>query len=533
MVTLIRPKYKVNKLEVLEYDNEKKKWKCKCECGNIVYKRSWDIKNGKASSCGKCVKGGGFRREILENKNIGNVKVLKYLGDYQYEVKCNCGRTAILTTAQLHKDNVSCGCKLNQQKRIDLTNKIIGKLTVLEYKGYEKYECKCECGNIETLSTYKIKTTASLGCTECTNKAIQERYDKSRIDLMHKRFGSLTVIGFKQDIHKWVVKCDCGKVFDVYGQHLRSGDTRSCGCKFGLNNSNYRSYLEIEINDYIRKIYKGNIINNHRGILPDNKEIDIYLPELKMGIEVNGTYWHNSDYVNTNYHKNKVIEAYKNGVELIHIYEYEWRNNQVQIENYLKNKLLEHTKIYARKTIACHITTDEAREFCEIYHLQGYVNSSIKIGLKYENEIIAVMTFGTPRFNKEYDYELLRLAFKNNVSIIGGSEKLFKYFLHNYNPQSIISYCNIDKFKGKVYTRLGFNTIKLSNPNYVWINKNNVLTRYQTQKQKLTKLGLGNKEQTEDEIMKSLNYVKLYDSGNLVLEYINKEAYKNNGTTSN
>ena len=36
------------------------------------------------------------------------------------------------------------------------------------------------------------------------------------------------------------------------------------------------------------------------------------------------------------------------------------------------------------------------------------------------------------------------------------SEKLFKYFVNTYNPNSIISYCDFSKFRGVVYSNLGF-----------------------------------------------------------------------------
>ena len=49
-----------------------------------------------------------------------------------------------------------------------------------------------------------------------------------------------------------------------------------------------------------------------------------------------------------------------------------------------------------------------------------------------------------------------------------------------------------------------------------------MLTRYQTQKHKLLEQGLGTSEQTEDEIMYGAGYIKVYDCGNLKLEW-----YKN------
>ena len=44
-------------------------------------------------------------------------------------------------------------------------------------------------------------------CSKCTSKRMQDSYDEKRIDLLGQKFGDLTVIGYKQDIHKWVCRC--------------------------------------------------------------------------------------------------------------------------------------------------------------------------------------------------------------------------------------------------------------------------------------------------------------------------------------
>ena len=113
----------------------------------------------------------------------------------------------------------------------------------------------------------------------------------------------------------------------------------------------------------------------------------------------------------------------------------------------------------------------------------------------------------------------MRLAFKNDIKVIGGSEKLFKYFIKHNNPNNIISYCDISKFNGDVYLRLGFKTSisDVTPPNYMWINSENKMAfpRYKTMKHKLIQQGLGTKEDTENSIMEGLGYKKMYDCGNL------------------
>lgn len=179
-------------------------------------------------------------------------------------------------------------------------------------------------------------------------------------------------------------------------------------------------------------------------------------------------------------------------------------------------------KIYrARELDVREITSAEASEFCNENHIQNGINSKISIGLFDNNELLSVMTFGAPRYNCEHEYELLRYCCKLGTGITGGAEKLFKFFTKAYNPKSIMTYSDITKFTGNVYTKLGFKPMKepISTPGYVWVKGSEVLKRYQTQKHKLIESGYGDMGDTEDEIMINRGYVKVYNSGNLRLEW--------------
>ncbi|MBR4316253.1 MAG: hypothetical protein IKP65_04695 [Alphaproteobacteria bacterium] len=91
--------------------------------------------------------------------------------------------------------------------------------------------------------------------------------------------------------------------------------------------------------------------------------------------------------------------------------------------------------------------------------MQGKDNSSIKLGLFHENELVSVMTFGKPRFNKNYQYELIRFASKLGYQIIGGASKLLTCFINQYHPESIISYADRRYSNGELYEAIGFELI--------------------------------------------------------------------------
>ena len=137
------------------------------------------------------------------------------------------------------------------------------------------------------------------------------------------------------------------------------------------------------------------------------------------------------------------------------------------------------------------------------------------------------MTFGKPRYNKKFDWELLRLCYHEDFEIIGGSQKMFNYFINVYNPNNIISYCDNSKFNGGVYNKLGFilNSKKI-NPSKHWYNcktKTHITDNLLRQRgfDQLFGENYG-KNTSNDELMLSYNFVEIYDAGQKVYEWKNK-----------
>ena len=142
------------------------------------------------------------------------------------------------------------------------------------------------------------------------------------------------------------------------------------------------------------------------------------------------------------------------------------------------------------------------------------------------------MTFGKPRYNKNYEYELLRLCTKPEYKIVGGAEKLFKHFVEKYIPESVISYCDNSKFTGDVYKRLGFKLKCLGQPSKHWYNikthrhiTNNLLNQrgysqlHGDKDYQLAERGKSNKE-----LMLQAGYVEVYDCGISTYIYLNNNS---------
>lgn len=270
-----------------------------------------------------------------------------------------------------------------------------------------------------------------------------------------------------------------------------------------------------EIFEYIKKHYQGQILLNDRTIF-EGKEIDIYMPEAKLGIEFNGIYWHQDKFLESSYHKNKADLAEAKGIKLLQIFETEWLTKKDIVLQRIMSHLGGAFTLYARNCSVERATN--VTQFLEENHLQGAGNiSPINFALKYKGEIVAVMTFGTPRFNNNYQYELIRFCTLTGVRIIGGASKLLKAFRKQFSGQ-IISYADRRYSNGNLYKTLGFSYSHTSQPNYKYHKYKTIYTRYQCQKHLLKNLVPEHysPELSESEIMRNAGFNKVYDAGNLV-----------------
>lgn len=272
------------------------------------------------------------------------------------------------------------------------------------------------------------------------------------------------------------------------------------------NGSSYESTLS----EYIESLGFIVIRNSRKIISP--KEIDIYIPEKNLAIEINGSYWHSKH--DKNYHLSKTEACESAGIHLLHVSDYEIDNNLDLVKSMISRNLGIVEKIYARKTEVKQIDAKTYREFCDRNHISKTVNAEVKLGLFYNDTLISVMSFSKPRFNKNYQYELIRFCTEQGLVVVGGASKLFKYFINNFSPKNVISYCNRRFFNGGVYHNIGMDLIGTTPPNYYWINRlGEKKTRYSTQKHKLeTNL-------SESEYMEQSGFHRIFDSGNYVFSW--------------
>ncbi|MFW6281265.1 MAG: hypothetical protein ACOC1O_00510 [bacterium] len=447
--------------------------------------------------------------KILKTNNKEFEGTFEQSGSHYYVFfKCEkCGKEAKKQKRRIELNGFICSdCLQKNKKHSKETKAKIGKsskennnISLMRKSLLKKY------GKENPSQIKQIKITAS--DTKKNNllpsiikKINEEGYETNLKNYIGQRVNN------KNIKYKFIHK-DCGTEFEG----TLNGHIPKCPVCFPKSSS----VAEKEIKDFILSL-NIKVIENDRAIL-NGKEIDIYLPDYKLAIEYDGLYWHSEKRGKDKYyHLEKTKEAKEKGIDLIHIFEDEWRDKKEIVKSIIKNKLNKTIKIFARKCFIKEINLEEEKKFLKENHIQGYIASSLKYGLYYENELISIMTFGKSRFNKNFRWELLRFCNKLNYSIIGGASKLFKYFLRN-TKENIISYSDKRYFDGKIYSILGFNKQKDSYPNYYYLDSNYSyrFSRIEFQKHKLkNKLNEFDENLTEYENMLNNGYDRIWDCGN-------------------
>lgn len=421
---------------------------------------------------------------------------------------------------------------------------------------------KCQYGNIKQLSRW---STGFVGCGPaktcvCTKESIsqnvkqtknkvtieqQQIINHKRADTMLDKYGVLYNSQRLDIKHCWTKPKIPHEIYNklinrdwLYNEYVEKNRTAvdiaqelrvyystvleyCIGHGFDIRKHNNYSLTEVEIKSYIESLN----IKCQQSVwdLIEKKEVDLFIQDKMLAIEVDGLYWHSwnpamNSAENRNKHLEKTQALSEKGIDLIHITDWEWHNKQDIIKSMLNNRLGLSQRYWARKTQIRDLTTHQAREFFQENHLQGFVHSQCYIGLYYQDQLLMAISAGHSRFKKDKEIiELHRLATKKYCLVVGGGSKLISE-LKRRNPDSkIISYCDRSKSLGKGYIEMGFTLVGQTGPGYFWTNGTDIIPRYQTQRKRLKKW-LSHYDQTLSESQNMFNqkYRRFWDCGNLI-----------------
>jgi hypothetical protein len=384
---------------------------------------------------------------------------------------------------------------------------------------YANIICK-KCG-----ATFKQRMRNHLrgyGCAVCgrekTNagkKITVEKFTERAYILNENKYNYDLITEINTVNDKISIKCNrCNKIFvQTVDAHLY-GQT---GCP---NCSKVITKPQQEIYNFLSP---EKCLMNDRSLLK-NKEIDLYFPDKNLGIEFDGIWYHSEIILEQNnknpktYHLEKTKKCNVLGVELIHVWENEWKFSIDIVKNILLYKFNKiENKIYARKCELREIDVKTFNYFCDNNHIHGGTASSIRYGLFYNSNLVSVMGF---RRNKKYSWEMSRQCSMLNHTVIGGMDKLFSHFVKEKTPMSCVTYADLRYFTGRSYLNCGFVFSHNSKPNCFYFYKTNklrLLSRINFQKHKLSKI-LNNFDPalSEWENMKNNGYNRIWDCGNAV-----------------
>ena len=280
-----------------------------------------------------------------------------------------------------------------------------------------------------------------------------------------------------------------------------------------------QSNAEIEIFEYLKTIIDVEIEQGNRSIL-NGKELDIFIKDKNLAIEYCGLYWHSNKFRSNSYHKEKFDLCNKQNIRLITIFEDEWIENKELIKLKLAHILNcnQSDKVFARKCSIKPLSKKEKTEFYNKYHIQGDGNSSVNIGLYYNEEIVSSMSF---KQRSQGIYELDRYATK--YIVVGGFNKLLNHFKINFSWEEIITFADLRWHLGEVYENSQFIQDKIINPDYNYIINNKRIHKFNFRKSLIKKKFPTQYDDslTEAENMRNIGILKIYDCGKIRFKLTN------------
>ncbi len=332
------------------------------------------------------------------------------------------------------------------------------------------------------------------------------RHDKTILNAVERL--NISVVRFNRDEHYYINESDLPILSDFFSK------TDACG----------KSYSEKELVDFVKSICSDEVMENTKRIISP-KELDIYIPKMKLAIEYNGLHWHDENHVDKNYHLVKTNMCNEKGIDLIHVFEDDWLEHKEIVKSMIASRLgVYKEKIFARKCQIKEIEKDQAKIFFDENHLQGFAYGDLYLGLTFNDELVQCVCINKKGWH-DGNVELTRMVTKLNTQVVGGFSKLMKHISNFIEYKSITSYVYKAWFNGKGYIESGFKIVKENSPSYSYVVNGRRVHKSHFRKNKIKKmfergeLKFYDSNKTEHEIMKENKIYRIYDCGTTKVIY--------------
>jgi hypothetical protein len=278
------------------------------------------------------------------------------------------------------------------------------------------------------------------------------------------------------------------------------------------------SAAEKEIDDYVQSLG----FTSHKHSIPQlddiskSYEIDIFIPELNIGIEFNGLYWHSEAVRPNDYHFKKMGAAKKAGIFLIQIFEHEWKDRTEQVKSRLMSLLGKNTrKVGMRQCELRSVEAGAARKFIDENHIQVAPRQiSFAVGVYWNEQLISCATFGV-HHRGTGQMVLSRFCCLPGVTVHGALSAVSKYALKELGVE-IISWCDLRHSNGNGYLQAGWKMEGVVTPDYFYIKNGRYFCSKQMRRKSLVSTPEG---MTEHEHALKDGLLRVYDCGKIRFKY--------------
>jgi hypothetical protein len=485
-----------------------------CDCGNVVKRSPNTVISGKTGSCGAC---NLIQKDAVSKMTFGKLRIAEPQDVNPGSAKkilwnCECGNQVLAHIKSVVRGLRKSCSKCNRIKAQDLATKTFGRLQIvnpidLTTGSTANVEWKCRCGNITRTTAHRVLRSHTTSCGRCSER-IQDLYKQNRQAIRSLKtpirpdqipwdfIRPLQVIEKVSPFFRALCPI-CDREYGPRWDAIRLGHGLTCGCVTSRVSSG-----QTEIIEFLKNITE---------VVPEFKigrhVYDILIPGAQLLVEYNGLYWHSRpDSKKRDIAKYK--NAIRNGYRFISIMEDEWANKKQVFHNLLKNRIRKSNSRSIRLN-RCQIRAiqyKEASAFLNQYHYLGSARARFYYGCYSGDRLLAVMTISTPTRLSRYQYEITRQASHPEFRVHGVWSKMFRVFLGEHSPDSVVTFSDNRLFGGEVYRSMGFMESGSVPPDYWWTRG----------RKRFNKSGLRKPEgetKTENQLRTEQGYSKIWDLG--------------------
>lgn len=273
------------------------------------------------------------------------------------------------------------------------------------------------------------------------------------------------------------------------------------------------SFAQLELFEFVRAL-AGDAVLSERSIIAP-KEIDVYVPSKRFGIEFDGLYWHSEKYANHLSADSKVSACDAANVSLLRVFEDEWRNKRHIVESIIKHRLhVFDRSVGARKCNVEALDRRVRKDFIDRCHIDGDVRAVASWGLINEGNIVAVLSIRIPFHRSLTQYaEVARYCVASGLSVPGALSRLSKVALawaKEHGKVGLMTYVDRRIGNAKGYVASGFKVIRETKQRFWWTDYVNRYDRFSIRAD--SKSGI-----TQEDAAASAGVVKIWGCRNLVL----------------